>query len=247
MGRISAFKTGLKKGIRPLIDITDERGNFYQCNELKSVYNIHGTFLDYQSLLQKIPERWKNVLNDNKITCILTRFNVRCNVYVKYLLNGKKGCRLFYDILASSTIFQGNTKWEQELINMSDEEWERHNKVISSLKEVKLKDFQYKITNKILVTKSFLYRINKADDNLCQYCQQHSETIIHLFVHCHVVRRFWSTLQGWLLNNFGLRMLLTGKNIMFPSERRGGLTNYLYVVAKYYIYANKFSGYELHI
>ena len=62
-----------------------------------------------------------------------------------------------------------------------------------------------------------------------------------------VVRRFWSTLQGWLLNNFGLRMLLTGKNIMFPSERRGGLTNYLYVVAKYYIYANKFSGYELHI
>ena len=80
-----------------------------------------------------------------------------------------------------------------------------------------------------------------------KYNKHKQETIIHLFVHCHVVRRFWSTLQGWLLNNFGLRMLLTGKNIMFPSERRGGLMNYLYVVAKYYIYANKFSGYELHI
>ena len=32
---------------------------------------------------------------------------------------------------------------------------------------------------------------------------------------------------------------------MFPNERRGGLMNYLYVVAKYYVYANKFSGHEL--
>ena len=72
MGRISAFKTGLKKGIRSLIDIIDARGNIYQFNELKYVYNIRGTFLDYQFLLRKIPDRWKNVLNDNKITCILT-------------------------------------------------------------------------------------------------------------------------------------------------------------------------------
>ena len=42
-----------------------------------------------------------------------------------------------------------------------------------SLKEVKLRDFQYKITNKILVNKSFLHRINRTDGSLCKYCQQH--------------------------------------------------------------------------
>ena len=66
---------------------------------------------------------------------------------MKYLLNGKKGSRLFYDILASITTFQGNTKWKQEL-NKSHEDWKRHNKVIKSLKEVKLRDFQNKITIK---------------------------------------------------------------------------------------------------
>ena len=34
------------------------------------------------------------------------------------------------------------------------------------MKEIKLEDFQYKITNKILVTKYFLHRINKINNNL---------------------------------------------------------------------------------
>ena len=34
---------------------------------------------------------------------------------------------------------------------------------------------------------------------------------------------------------------------MFPNDRRNGLMNYLYVVAKYYIYANKFSDRELNL
>ena len=58
--------------------------------ELKGIYNIHGTFLDFQSLLRKRPDRWKTIINDNKIACMLNRYNGSSNVYVKYLLNRKK-------------------------------------------------------------------------------------------------------------------------------------------------------------
>lgn len=236
-----------KKGIRSIIDIIDAHGNFYEFEELKGMYNIRGTFLDFQSLLRKIPDRWKTIINENKIACMLNRYNVRSNVYVKYLLKDKKGCKPFYDVFAQTSTFQGNTKWEQEFGNIGDDEWKTHNLVIKSLKEVKLKDFQYKITNKILVTRSFLHRINKTDDNLCQYCQQNPETILHLFVQCPIVKRFWSALHYWLLNNFGLTMSLENKSIMFPKDKNNRLMNYLYVVAKYYLYANKFSGRELSV
>ena len=110
-------------------------------------------------------------------------------------------------MFALTNNFQKNIIWEQELGNIGDDEWRMHSSVVKSLKEVKLKDFQYKITNKILVTRSFLHRINKTVDNLCQYCQQQPETILHLFVQCPKVRRFWSVLHDWLLNNFGLQIL----------------------------------------
>ena len=80
---------------------------------------------------------------------------------MKYLLNGKKGCKPFYDVFALTNIFQRNTKWEQELGNIGDDEWRMHSLVNKSLKEVKLKDFQYKFINKILVSRSFLHPINK--------------------------------------------------------------------------------------
>ena len=47
-------------------------------------------FLDYQSLLRKIPNCWRDLLNENKQFGILNRFNVKCNMYVKETLKEKK-------------------------------------------------------------------------------------------------------------------------------------------------------------
>ena len=44
---------------------------------------------------------------------------------------------------------------------INDQEWNTYNSVIKDFNEVVLKDFQYKFTNKILATKSFLHRIRK--------------------------------------------------------------------------------------
>ena len=57
----------------------------------KTRFGLRGTFLDFQSLIRKIPNRWKSTLNNNKNICIINKFNIKCNVYVKLGLKDKKG------------------------------------------------------------------------------------------------------------------------------------------------------------
>ena len=103
---------------------------------------------------------------------------------MQQLIADKNGCRQFYNIMTAASTSILNNKWEREIAGITEREWTDYFSVIWLLKEVKLKDFQYKVTIKILVTKSFLNRINKIVNDLCEYCHQQPETIRHLFVEC---------------------------------------------------------------
>ena len=78
-------------------------------------------------------------------------------------------------------------------IGITPEEWNFINVFVRNTQEVKLKDFQFKISYHILVTKSFLNKINKTDNDRCS---QDSETINHLFYHCDKAKEFWSALTN---------------------------------------------------
>ena len=43
------------KGIRNVIDLIDEDGSIYDFQKLKDVFEIHGTYLDYLHLINRIP------------------------------------------------------------------------------------------------------------------------------------------------------------------------------------------------
>ena len=54
--------------------------------------------------------------------------------------------------------FVQQNKWQVEMGNIGEKEWQNYFSTIQRLNEVKLLDFQYKINNKILVTNSFLFK-----------------------------------------------------------------------------------------
>ena len=236
-----------KKGIKQVSDLFDIEGNMYQFDALKETYGINGTFLDYQSLIHKIPNNWKNIIINNRQVCIQTKYNVTCNIYVKYLLKDKRGCRTFYDQLIQVDQIIRQEKWMNEVEYINDQELNTYNSVIKDFNEVVLKEFQYKLTNRILVTKSFLHRIRKIEDNLCSYCKKEPETIIHLFADCDKVKEFWQSLQMWLLQNINIRINIDTKCILFSYQGKSKLESYLLAVAKHYIYKNKFSDKQLNI
>ena len=144
---------------------------------------------------------------------------------MQYLLKEKKGCRTFYDQLIQVDQIIRQEKWINEMGYINDQEWNRYNTNINNLSEVILKDFQFKINNKILVTKTFLHKIRKVEDNLCSYCKREPETILHLFVECDKVKEFWQSLHIWLMQNVNISINLDKKGILFSmyiKELRNG-------------------------
>ena len=50
-------------------------------------------------------------------------------------------------------------KWINEIWDIQIGEWKKINKNLNYIKEIKLRDFQFKINNRIPVTNSFLFKI----------------------------------------------------------------------------------------
>ena len=173
---------------------------------LQERYNIHGTYLDYLHLIQNIPRLWRDTIEENREKNVLYRYNVQINCYVFKLLRKKKGCRDIYDTLISANDVSVPNYWTTEIGDVSNDEWKRFSKNLIYIQEIKLRDFQYKINNRILLTNTFLYKIKKKDSNRCSYCNQEPETITsycnqepetitHLLFHCKNVLDFWNTLK----------------------------------------------------
>lgn len=237
------IKEWYDKGIRNIVDLLDNEGKFYQFNDFRHKYAIQGTFLDYYSILRKIPNEWKTKIQANNLICQNFKNNVVQNCYVKYLTKDKKGSKTFYDIMVGvKEATPPSPKWENIIGNIDQEEWNSYNTFLRELKEVKLQEFQYKINNYILVTKSFLFKINKIDNDRCSFCNLESETIPHIFIHCDKVKEFWLSLQTWLQTHSNISLQLTKKNLIFSKQanKRQDLQNYILVLAKYFIYKTKF-------
>ena len=129
------------------------------------------------------------------------------NVYVTHVIKYKKGSRNIYDLLVGADEINSHVKWQATLGDITENEWKPYHSYITHIKEIKLRDFQYKINSKILVTNSFLRKINRIDSGLCTYCNENEEKIFHLFLECRIVNQFWNQLKNWLETNTNITFL----------------------------------------
>ena len=86
------------------------------------------------------------------------------------------------------------------------------------------------------MTNSFLFKIKKIIKNGCSYCNEHRETIEHLFLNCTKVKDFWNSLQDYVNNNCNIILHLEEKSFIFSSQKPISIENYILCLAKYYIY-----------
>ena len=110
-------------GIRVVYDIVAENGEFYTSEQLKVMYNIRGTFLDYQRMLNNISQSWKAQINDNHVSILENKHNVLCNIYVKKLIKAKKGSKIFYDTFVGVNEYIPQSKWQAEMGDIRENEW----------------------------------------------------------------------------------------------------------------------------
>ena len=89
-------------------------------------------------------------------------------------------------------------------------------------------------------TKSYLKKIKIADSDLCNLCGSDSETILHLFVHCPVVKDLWTNVLKWIEKKLLVKIYLDAATIIFgchmPNDYFWSL-NFILMIAKQYIFS----------
>ena len=191
IGNKSVFhKTWFDKNIIYISDLLDEKGCFYSLENLQKIYGIKTNFLIYASLQKSI----KTSLTTLKIPMGTNNPKPFVPINIKIFCTNKRGTKQIYNTLISETITPlGQTNWEN-LFNSSESQWEKtHLNPFQYTKNSKLQWLQYRITNHILTTNSFVFKIGIVDTKLCCFCKSSEETIVHLLWDCPKVQELISS------------------------------------------------------
>ena len=108
--------------------------------------------------------------------------------------------------------------------------------------ETKLREFQFKILNRIVFTNEKLFRFGMAESDKCAFCQTEVESIEHLLFSCKISSVFWKYVLSWLGDNNIIVENLKEEAIIFGKFDVGDdflLVNHILLLGKYYIYSQK--------
>ena len=67
--------------------------------------------------------------------------------------------------------------------------------------ETRLREFQFKILNRIVFTNEKLFCFGMAESDKCAFCQTEVESIAHLLFSCKISSVFWKHVLSWLRDN----------------------------------------------
>ncbi len=58
-------------------------------------------------------------------------------------------------------------------------------------RDMKMKEFQYKILHRYLPTNDLLYKMKKVSSKKCSFCNLYNDTVIHMFYECFCIKELW--------------------------------------------------------
>jgi hypothetical protein len=238
-GKTLFYKELFDNNIIFIKDILDEENKCKTYDELKNQLNCNLNFLKYFSLISMIKS--KNVTN-------ITNAEYRSHL-INTILNSKSSSKEIYnkfspleDLEVDS--IKGISKWKSDMetdINFSD--------VFCNLcfvtNDSKLKKFQYKLLHRALPTNTFLVKIGIKNSDLCNFCKNTSDSILHYIWLCPVVKLFWNRIKTWLEEFFNIPIELNMGNAVFitnVNECPFVIIEFVMLFTTYYIHCCKWSN-----
>ena len=239
-----------KKGILSIQDLLHNTGQPMTYQEFTNKYSCKTNFLQYYQVISAIPKhllaKAKSTKPINKELYSDNNLSLQLNESITLYLNKIKTSD-FYTLLCTkihTTGHSGPQRWSKDL-SLDEDKWE---KIFTSLKtvcrETKLKEFQYKLIHRIVVTKKELYRYGIKEDDECIYCGE-KDSINHTFRDCHFVKNFIQRVINWFNIENKINFNPSSEERLFGilSDLHEKVLvrkfNYTMLFMRYYIYANK--------
>ena len=110
--------------------------------------------------------------------------------------------------------------------------------------ESKLREFQFKILNRIVFTNEKLFRFGMADSASCAFCQREVESIEHLLFSCKVSSSFWKHVLSWL-RDYNIFVDNLKEDVIFGKFDIADdflLFYHVLLLGKFYIYSQKWQN-----
>ena len=230
------FKSWCVKGVRFVHDILGTGGTFLSYFDFQRKYNVQVNFLQYHGLCNAIRYGFNNKAIPKLMepTCIIPEA-------LLLILKVKKGCAHIYNSLLKHKFKECKslTKWKQQF-DFDNTIWSFYYQIpFYSIEDVNLRWFQFKIVNRIIYMKDALLRFKLVTDNLCTFCKNNKETIMHIFCSCIHTNEIWSRLELWFSRN-NVQIKISNQNKLFGFYgKNNGALNCIMIIVRKEIFAAK--------
>ena len=194
------WNSWIDKNIFLVHDIINAEGKFLTLIELELKYNLKCNFLQYNSLKDAIPKDWRGFLTSG---LTVSRDEITSQDQPKIYINKQL---VTLDMLTNKKVYWKlierikiqpvtKEKWEKEL-DLDEHDW--HNIFINlqTIRDTKIRTFQYKVIFNLIPCNLYLYRIGRANSYLCNFCGE-IDNLKHFFYTCNDTLNFWGSFQRW--------------------------------------------------
>ena len=128
-----------------------------------------------------VPKGWKKIISEYR------KLHDIKNDIVDRLKSDKKPCKYVYELYLEhikESPVRSQNKWVKEL-GVQIDDWQNiYSPPFRTTRNTKLQNFQFKLSNRITATNSFLFNCGLKETELCTFCSETKESLLHLFWEC---------------------------------------------------------------
>ena len=236
-----------KAGICKVKHLFTSENKWIDVAEFCELNNVKYNFLQIIRVKKALPHDWiskitsrpqeGNACEQSNFSLISSNMNVNvCHATTK----------MIYDvlILKKYTVPTAITRWT-EVFEIDECDWPSiYKQPYIASRETKLHSLQYKIINRIVSCKKWLHNLKVVDSPYCTHCNDVIDDIIHHFIECKYLNKFWNSIEKWWNRTAEYNIKLTNKHILFGFyyDNHGFETaNYVVLLAKWFIQKQLYS------
>ena len=234
-------------GINIIHDIMKTDGNFLTLNELQIKYEIKCSFLKYNRLKDVIPKEWRKVIKTQRIANSDLSFSDP--IFLKINKNLKS-----LSLITNKDIYWIHVREKQiapiikeklgQMLDIEESDWENIFLISKTVRNTKLRAFQYKVLFNLIPCNLYLKRIKRNDTDKCDQCGMLDDQT-HYFYECNQNRIFWSGFNKWWMDVTGINIQIDQKIVLVGCLENTECVDELnacILIAKWHIYRNKLNN-----
>ena len=236
------YKSWLAQGIKTVKDLLDDNHKILSAHQLSKKFQLKIPFTDLWGIYDALPARWKAWLKEDFDG---PKFESWFEIYQ----SSAKVTRTVYQnlIIREFSLEKTVNNWQKLFPCISKETIKQAiHRIYLTTNVPKYRAFHFRIIYNGIITNIALKHFGIKNNDLCSFCGNAPENLLHLFVDCIYVKDLWKEISVKYSIDVSL---LNTQNILLNNIEANPrlLPNLIVLLAKFYIYRARCCNEKLHI